>query len=406
VSTLPPAHLTGALDQKETLTMGHPFLIAGGAAALAAVLFGTASSAKAAGNALPANGGGGLPPPPLPSGGFSGPTAQPADDSGLQGYTDADGTTYSGDGSGGVLLPDSDGSANAPAGTSGSDDSVAAPSQSGDIGTFENADGTASAPAASDDSGGLFSSSDDSGGGGVSLPASVSGAMVGAYVGGPIGAIVGGLASAFLTSKPRARVGAGFHKSGYRAGSRASRSHSGSIAQRVGAYVSPGPSALNAKCPRNVSCWGQTLPTTSLAANAAMGNGMVLAVSENQAGETAYQLFSMPRLAPPQAASVRGLANVVAQAQHRYANARATGNTPNIAQSWRQLQIAVARLRDFVTRVTGSTGAVKATAGGYGPGGPTAQPSGLVWSPHAQGWTHAYPGHDRGVPPPAGLPVY
>lgn len=33
-------------------------------------------------------------------------------------------------------------------------------------------------------------------------------------------------------------------------------------------------------------------------------------------------------------------------------------------------------------------------------------PSGLVYSRHARGWTHPYPGHAEGAPPPAGLPVY
>ncbi len=32
--------------------------------------------------------------------------------------------------------------------------------------------------------------------------------------------------------------------------------------------------------------------------------------------------------------------------------------------------------------------------------------SGLVWSAHARGWTHPYPGHAQGAPPPPGLPVF
>ena len=120
--------------------MAHPVLLAGGAAAVLALLFG---SKKA--HAMPANNGGGLQPPSAPPGGILGPTSAPAPSSGLPNNGVTAPYSYNSDDSGSVDFPTGNG-VSAPAYNAPS-----APSQSDGIGTFSNSDDNL--PTATADSG-------------------------------------------------------------------------------------------------------------------------------------------------------------------------------------------------------------------------------------------------------------
>lgn len=324
--------------------MAHPYLLAGGAAALAAVLLGTSKSAHAA--AAQANAVG-LQPNPAPSGGLFGPTAQPADDSGLNNgdgtYTGDDGNTYASDGSGGVLFGDTDNSASAPAGTPGPA-APPAPSESGDFGTFENNDDTASASAPqpidtsasdssdqgvfSDNSGSSDSSDDNSNN--VSVPASVSG-----Y---------------YDTGLPNAPPNWTDNQDGTATDPTGTYTLVYDTAWQYAGILSDDPSSPDYGSFDNTDYNTPSAVAPAGAAASATASGYVGYVT-NKGGPIPYR--------------------------HGHRHNPTAGRGPKHSPT-------------------------KHNRRGAKVGGPT----GLVWSDHARGWTHAYPGHQYGAPPPPGLPIY
>ena len=346
--------------------MGHPFLLVGSTIGLAWLF---ASSGKQGAQGAPgltpyspSDPNAGLPQlasgqtPTTPWGGLGGPTSVPAADPVPGSDVQSGDNPFGVNSPSGVSIPES---GNTPQFTP----TFTNDSSGDDAGT--------SVPAA------FPSSGDDDSGGGVTLPA--AGAVSGFMVGGPVGAVVGAMVGAL--------VGAG--------STPASRQQSAALAQA--------------------------------------SNEVAQAYRVLDAAFAAYS--ALERQYGPDAPQVRNATEAVSQAQRKLqeAAAKRTQLQNRTPAQWAASEVSnnPARVQQLIQSGQTSSpstsrmpkNAIPANRAAwqyeaYGLTGPTvgrhpgslqaskAGPSGLVYSRHARGWTHPYPGHAEGAPPPAGLPVY
>jgi hypothetical protein len=420
-------------------------LFTAGSAVAAALLFG--GTAKAAGvgpRPMPSPGPGLKPNPnaPLPYG----PTSTPAVNSGIpfvpgQDFPGDQSSAILGPG-GGVSVPAAS-SASAPDATQDVFGAGGGQAETGDNtfdasgayqGTLLGPAGGASAPASGSDPIGddaLFSNaggssdtstaSDDNTGAGVSLPAAVSG-LVGYTVGGPLGLLLG--------------LGAAF--AGYEVLKNSTMAYNPVMSPHELTPVTPAQSAaLN-----NAIASAANAPSASGASSASsdgtsapMPIASVMSSDMTSTPDTTISSDDSVDGASTTAAAVSGavgcyvgytiggpigaavgavLGHVVSPVVHH-----ALGGSPHTNAT------AGAPLPYRSGRVNPTAGhgpkhpALHHNYKHHGPTPPRNQvsanvrgghvggaPTGLVWSHHAQGWTHAYPGHLRGLPPPPGQPVY
>lgn len=344
--------------------MGHPILFAAGAAGALALLFGSKTA-----HALPANNGGGLQPAPLPPGNLLGPTAAPAPSSGLPAptYTGSDGKTYAGDGNGGVIFPTGNGVSvpayNAPP----------APSQDANMGTFSDSDDNS--PTATADSGAAGYDPNFLLSPGNPIDASSGDTSVS----GPIDDYASAVAGPYDSYTAAVVAGLSHHHG---------LQHFSAATQRVGDGVT----------------LGETSGLTEAQDVALQNAAAVLARAK-----TLYQnaLMTSQRGAAPTAIIAKASRHL-AWAKHHYAQVLASVSDNEGPTYGAVLQPggptigAPLPYRKGRKNPTASNhlppkrGAQKARVGA---------PSGLVHDAHGN-WTHSYPGHRWGAPPPAGQPIF